>query len=206
MCYHSQQTVDAQKLENRFKAHVKDSDQDKVTGIFNGFNFPRTPIITNLEPEIIQCYSWGLLPSNKDKSFPRNKTLNARIEGIFETESYRLITEQKCLILLDGFFEWQHLDKDGKLDPMGKITKKHLVTIPNNEPFAVAGLWSVWHGNDGEEIQSYTMIMTEAKGIMRDIHNKALRMPVVLQPEIEKDWLLGKTRAKLFTDLKAVPV
>ena len=200
MCFHSQQTADAQKLKNRFKAKIKESDENLIKGIFNGFEHKRTPVILNAEPELIQCVEWGLLPAwAKDRKL-QNSTLNAKIETLSEKPSFKSVLHQKCLVIVDGFFEWKWLDDEGK------SKEKYLITMPDNEPFAFAGLWSEWKDEKGEILRTYTIITTEAKGIMREIHNTKLRMPVVLKPEIEQDWLIGKTTAKLFTDLKATQV
>ena len=206
MCYHTQQTADAQKLKNRFNAEIKETDEDQLTGVFNGFDHKQTPVILNAEPKLIQCVEWGLLPAWAKNRDLQNNTLNAKIETLTEKPSFKNVLNQKCLVIIDGFFEWQHLDKNGNPDPNGKIKKKHLITMPDNEPFAFAGLWSEWKDERGHTLRTYTIITTEAKGIMREIHNSKLRMPVVLKPEIESDWLMGKTTAKLFTELKAVPL
>lgn len=206
MCYHTQQTADAQKLKNRFNAKVKESDINLITGTYNGFEHTRTPVILNEEPELIQCVEWGLVPTwAKDKS-NQNGTLNAMIETLKEKPSYKNVLNKKCLVVVDGFFEYQWVDENGNPDPQGKFKKKHIITMPEDEPFAFAGLWSEWQDETGQILKTYTIITTEARGIMREIHNSKLRMPVVLKPEVEQDWLMGKTTAKLFTELKALPV
>ena len=45
MCYHSKQTAEAQSLEKRFKAKFE-TDEYKVQPRYNGFTFPKTPVIT----------------------------------------------------------------------------------------------------------------------------------------------------------------
>lgn len=195
MCFHSKQSADAKKLMNRFKAVLKDKDAKIQSEHYNGFEHPKTPVITNTQPDEIQLFQWGLIPPWAKDAEIQNSTLNARIETIQEKPSFKVVTHQKCLVLLDGFYEWQWLD------PKGKEKQKYLITREDHEPFAVAGLWSQWNNPSGETINSYTIITTEARGIMREIHNSKLRMPVILQPDCERDWLVGRTTAKLFTDL-----
>jgi putative SOS response-associated peptidase YedK len=51
--------------------------------------------------------------------------------------------------------------------------------------FAFAGLYDVWKDpKTGTEIQSYTIITTEANGVVGKIHH---RMPVILQKEDEEE-------------------
>jgi putative SOS response-associated peptidase YedK len=206
MCFHTKQSQDATKLENRFKAKVKEADKGSLTGIYNGFDHPKTPIITAQEPDLIQCVEWGLVPAWDNDKSKQNGKLNARIETIRELPSFKTILHRKCLILLDGFYEWQHLDKDGKPDPNGKYTQKYLITLENEEPFAFAGLWTEWIAPNGELLKTYTIITTKAQGLMVEIHNKKLRMPVILTQGNESPWLYDQTRADLDLRLKAIKV
>ena len=51
-------------------------------------------------------FSWGLLPTwAKGKSFRKN-LLNAKIETIKELPSFRGSVNNRCLVLVDGFYEW----------------------------------------------------------------------------------------------------
>ena len=98
MCFHSKQSKDAQTLEKRFKAKVV-PNEPYFSDRYNGFTFPKTPVITNHAPNMIQCYYWGLIPSwAKDTSF-RTNTLNAKIETITELPSYKNNVKNRCLIL-----------------------------------------------------------------------------------------------------------
>jgi putative SOS response-associated peptidase YedK len=59
-------------------------------------------------------YSWGLIPNwAKDDSIRKN-TLNAKIETIHEKPSFRDVIQHRCLVLIDGFYEWKWLDEKGK--------------------------------------------------------------------------------------------
>ncbi len=51
MCFHSKQSQTAQALEHRFKAKVADGISIEPT-IYNGFSFPKTPIITRQAPKM----------------------------------------------------------------------------------------------------------------------------------------------------------
>lgn len=137
MCFHSKQSKSAQELENRFDAKIERIAEFQPS-IYNGFQHPQTPVITNTDIYKIQLFHWGLIPFwAKDDSIKKN-TLNARIETIAEKPAFRDSVNNRCMILSDGFFEWQWLDEKGKQK------QKYLLTIPNEEPFAFAGLWSEW--------------------------------------------------------------
>ena len=184
MCFHSKQSQKAQVLENRFRAKFLDTDQFVPTNLYNGFSYPQTPVITNKDPDIIQLFHWGLLPNwATDISFRKN-TLNAKIETIKEKPSFRNSIHHRCLVLLDGYYEWQWLDEKGKQK------QKYLITQPNNEAFAMAGLWNTWTDRQtGEIMNTYTILTTVANEAMSIIHNSKKRMPMILKPEEECLWL-----------------
>lgn len=177
MCFHSKQSKKAQTIEKRFNAKFENAKLFQPTDHYNGFEYPKTPIITNENSNIIQMVEWGLVPSWAETDWKRNYTLNARIETLDEKPSFKNIQQNRCIILVDGFYEWK---KEGN--------KKYKYEIGvKNELFAFAGLFDV---NKGKK--SYTIITTEAKGIMREIHNTKLRMPVSLtNAEDYNNWLNG---------------
>ena len=113
MCFYYQQSKSAQELQNRFNAKFENANQYSPSN-YNGFQFPKTPVIANTETNKIQLYHWGLIPSwAKDNSIRKN-TLNARIETINEKPAFRNYVNNRCLVLVDGFYEWQWLDEKGK--------------------------------------------------------------------------------------------
>jgi putative SOS response-associated peptidase YedK len=186
MCFHSKQTKKAIELEHRFRAKFE-NETAYTPLIFNGFTFPKTPVISNQFPEKIEMMNWGLLPSwAKDIDFRKN-TLNARSETIHEKPSFKNITQQRCLVLVDGFFEWQWLDAKGLKK------QKYLIEKSDSEAFALAGLWNEWTDrNTGEILRTYTILTTEANALMSKIHNSKKRMPVILNTNQEIEWLSGK--------------
>ncbi len=105
--------------------------------------------------------------------------INARAETIAEKPSFKnAFKKRRCLIIADGFYEWK--GTKGQKQPM-------LITLPDKKPFAFAGLWEIWHKNkQAPAYRSCTIITTEASASIREIHH---RMPVILKPEVYKDWL-----------------
>ena len=110
--------------------------------------------------------------------------MNAKIENLSEKASFKHCINQRCLILTNGFYEWKWLDEKGK------EKQQYLISLPNDKPFAFAGIYSEWtNKNTGELLQTYAMITTEANPLMAEIHNTKKRMPVILTPQNENDWL-----------------
>src|SRR5262249_13729138 len=82
-----------------------------------------------------------------------------------------------CLVLADGFYEWQKV---------GSRKQPHYFHLVDGGPFAFAGLWDVWQGHDGELIESCAILTTEANEVVRPVHE---RMPVILPTEAYGAWL-----------------
>lgn len=194
MCFHSQQNKSPQEIAKRFnlpESHVP----EMVTGNFNGFDFPKTPVITNEQPDTVHLYSWGLIPHWAKDSSIRTHTLNAKIETLYEKPSFRDVVNNRCLILSDGFFEWQWRDSKGK------NKQKYLIQVPDKELFTFAGLWSEWiNPSTGLAERTYSILTTEANEVMSEIHNTKKRMPVILPQKLEQDWL-GEMPINDFSDL-----
>src|ERR1017187_9768333 len=103
--------------------------------------------------------------------------INARAETIMEKPSYkRLIKSKRCLVISDGFFEWQK-----------KADKKipYRIFLKNEEPFAFAGIWDSW-GEGENQFYSFSIITATPNKLMACIHD---RMPDILDPEDESVWL-----------------
>ena len=122
---------------------------------------------------------WGLVPFWADDTSIGNRMINARAETIATKPSFRnAFRKRRCLILADGFFEWK--GKKGRKQPL-------FITLPDNQPFAFAGLWDIWKKGGGDsDYKSCTIITTDASESIREIHH---RMPAVLKPETYSSWL-----------------
>ena len=187
MCFYSRQTKKAVELINRYNARIVNELQFEMANEYNGFAFPKTPVITNQDKSNIEHLQWGLIPFwAKDDSI-KQYTLNARIETLNEKPSFQDSVKNRCLVIADGFYEWQWLDTKGKKK------QKYLITLPHEELFSFAGLWSQWVNKEtGEVVKSYTIITTEANSLMSEIHNSKKRMPVILTRDNETEWINGQ--------------
>ena len=160
---------------------------------YNGAPTQMMAIITNEMPNKLSSYRWGLIPPwAKDISIG-NKMINARAETITGKHSFRTpLFSRRCLVPADGFYEWQ---QDENKQPFR-------IFVKNNPVFAMAGLWDRWKNLQGEIVDSFTIITTEANSFMKPIHN---RMPVILERENEKTWLLSKNPDEILQLLKPYP-
>ena len=122
---------------------------------------------------------WGLIPFWAKDAKIGYRMINARGETVAEKPSFRTaLRKRRCLILADGFYEWQKLG--------GKQKYPMRIVLKSGEPFAFAGLWETWKDPEGELIKSCTIITTAANDYLQPIHD---RMPVILPRESESFWL-----------------
>lgn len=128
---------------------------------------------------------WGLIPHWAKDVKIGYSMINARAETVASKPAFRnAFRHRRCLIPADGFYEWQAISGS-------KIKQPWFIALRDREPMAFAGLWEQWHSPKGEELESCSIIVTDANELMRPIHD---RMPVILAPGDWEAWL--KTEAK----------
>jgi putative SOS response-associated peptidase YedK len=149
-----------------------------------GFNHPKSLVITATTAEEME---WGLLPVwAKNKDLQKN-TLNARVETLAEKPSFKGSLKNRCLIPATSFIEWQWLD------PKGKKKQKYEIRMAGAGGFCFGGLYSNWlDRTTGELLLTFTIITREAEGVMREIHNSKLRMPLIVPQDYWDGWLAGE--------------
>ena len=129
-------------------------------------------------PPVAQIATWGFKPywmlSGRRKRPP---PINARAETLTDSPMFReALAGRRCLIVADGFYEWQR--------EVGNTTPAPVyIRLTSHELFAFAGLWAP--GKPGSP-PSAAIVTTQPNELMAPIHN---RMPVILRPEHELLWL-----------------
>ena len=192
MCFHFKQT----KTGNSFRSHKLIGKP--LTGVYNGFTHPKVSCVTEDDTPNISYLSWGLIPEWSKTEDIKKYTLNARIETINEKPSFR--NAKRCIIFADGFYEQKWLD------PKGRKKQKYLVEYPDSELFGFAGLYDQWVNKEtGEILESCSIVTTDAEGIMKEVHNSKLRMPVTLNIDSMSNWLNSQA-VEFFSDFEATPI
>lgn len=139
----------------------------------------------------VEAFHWGLIPSwAKDRKIA-SKMINARSETLASKNAYKSPFKKKRLLIpMDGFYEWRAGDPDGPLNAKGKPLKQPMfIHHVEDEPLAVAGLWSAWkdpEDPEGRWLQSATIVTTAANETMQPVHD---RMPVIVPAERWAEWL-----------------
>ncbi|MBD0776483.1 SOS response-associated peptidase [Maribacter sp. ANRC-HE7] len=155
----------------------------------SGFSHPDLLIYTDRSPNFPEVATWGLVPywvhDDEQRKKIWNSTLNARGETIFEKPAFKTAAHNnRCIIYIDGFYEHHHFK--GKTYPF-------FVHLKNNEPMALAGLWSEYENNEGGTSITFTIVTTKGNSLMAKIHNnpklKEARMPLLLNDTTMDTWL-----------------
>jgi putative SOS response-associated peptidase YedK len=168
------------------------TNQQLLTEAFADFTPPRellpryniapsqpVAVVANNGHKTVDFFVWGLIPSWAKDPKIGNRLINARSETLAEKPSFRsAYRRRRCLILADGFYEWQK-NSDKSKTPI-------YIQLKTGLPFAFAGLWEQWFSPHGDQVLSCTIITTGPNELMAPIHN---RMPVILPPEAYDHWL-----------------
>lgn len=165
---------------------------------------------------------WGLVPSfakraeDYDVFKGGSSTFNTRVEGAAASALWRrLLDDRRCVLLLDGFFEWKTVGKTktpmfirhndayqghtilssdsvpGKSEVTDKLTADD---GPKHAPLLLAALYDVWNEgwasgtkNPETDVETVSILTMAPDGTpMFDVHD---RTPVFLTPETAAMWL-----------------
>lgn len=186
MCYYIDISPTKEELKKNFNLDFEGKEYDS-SEILNGFSHPWVPVIKDENPTVITTANWGLIPVwAKDRNIQK-KTLNAKIETIKEKASFKNNFNNRCLVLVRGFYEWKWLDSKGN------TKQKHYLTVKNQEVFSLGGIYSHWTDEKtGEELTTFSIVTTQANELMTEIHNIKHRMPIVLYKAKEMEWLQNR--------------
>jgi putative SOS response-associated peptidase YedK len=178
--------------------------QEEIVAFFNlveNDSNPTLPLNWNIAPtneiyivrdrdreshqRVLDTASWGLIaPWQKnfvDARAGQSHAINARSESIHEKPTFRdAFRTSRCLIPATGYYEWA--------TSLGRYSPKQpfYITSENGSPLSIAGIWSSWRSESGEEIQSASIITREAVGELATIHS---RMPVFMARDRWQEWL-----------------
>lgn len=128
---------------------------------------------------VLTSFRWGLVPFWAKDIKIGSRSINARSETAATKPTFRSSFEKRrCLIPVDGFYEWERKTK-GKLP--------HYIYATDGKPLPVAGLWSSWKDPETDErLLTCTILTSAPNDLLTPIHD---RMPVVLAQDQWASWL-----------------
>ena len=166
-------------LEIRYKTKFIKSSEVAENRLPN-FNIAPThwhPVVTNEAGHPLKFFKWGLIPHWAKDHKIGSRLINARSETILEKPAFQNIHKKRCIVPFDGFYEWKR---------EGNKKVPYRIVLKDTEIFSLAGIWAIWKNPDGNIIPTFSLLTQEPNNLMAAIHN---RMPAILSPEQEKDWL-----------------
>lgn len=183
--------------------------------IESGFSHKLMAVTTTEKPHAVGTAIWGLVPhwarTSEEAKQIADMTLNAVGEEIFNKPSYKnYIGSNRCLVWVDGFYEWQHLEYKvpGKGSRMRteKEKRTHFIYMPGQQPFALGGVYSLWERPDNGHIyHTVSIITTAANTLMAEIHNSKKRMPFIVQRDDWEHWLSPMQREEIQAMIRPLP-
>ena len=153
-------------------------------------------VITQQSPKMVQFYHWGLWAQWVTNKTMAAKLINARSETLTEKPAFKpLITQNRCLVLTNGYYEWQ-LNEAKQKTP-------YFITLNQTAPFAFAGLFTTCQQpHQLMPLHSFTIITTQAVPAIAHLHQ---RMPVILTPKNYHSWLSSEISATQALQLLSAP-
>ncbi len=127
----------------------------------------------------LAAVQWGLVPEWK-KEIGDKPLINARVETVEVKPSFRSsIKRKRCLVPFTGWYEWKTVDG---------LKVPHFISHMDGDLHAFAGIWSTWHGPNGDHwLETMAIVTAASEGTMKGMHH---RKPLVVKPEQFEYWLM----------------
>ncbi|MCC7406838.1 MAG: SOS response-associated peptidase [Phycisphaeraceae bacterium] len=154
---------------------------------------------------------WGLVPHWAKDITIGSKLINARVETLAQKPAFRdALRYRRCLIPADGFYEWRtstpaeddasNARRSSRASSRGAAKQPHYIHRPDHQPFLFAGLHEHWQDPHGNELDTCSIITTDASPPLSAIYP---RMPLILPPALWQAWLDPGTHADAVAQLLA---
>jgi putative SOS response-associated peptidase YedK len=168
------------EVGRQFNAGYNDLD---LPPRYNARPGQKLPVILNSTPQNVCLALWGITPSWSNGKAIINTRKESLDTKVMFADSFK---NRRCVIPADAFYEWAVIN--GKKIP-------YLFRMKTKSIFGFAGLWQ----QDAKTKEpSFTIITTEPNKLVSKIHD---RMPAILLPHKEKEWLNGEANPALLENL-----
>lgn len=128
----------------------------------------------------VDTMRWGLLPSFAKDTKLAYSTINARLESVDTKPAFRNAwKKRRALVPATGYYEWPVID--GKKRP-------HYITLDDSPVMLFGGLYEARPDGAGGWLLTYSIVTRAADPVIASVHD---RMPLILPPEMHRDWLHG---------------
>ena len=108
----------------------------------------------------LDALTWGLVPYFTKELKKARKPINARSETIAKSGMFKAaFVARRCLVPAPAYYEWRD-------DPDGKTP--FAVARIDGEAVAFGGIWERWQSPEGEILQTFATITTDANRQLAD--------------------------------------
>jgi putative SOS response-associated peptidase YedK len=134
------------------------------------FNIAPTQLIAVIRtPRKLELLTWGI-PREA-----RPPQINMRVESIAKSAN----TQRRCLVVVDGFYEWRQAENSTVRQPF-------VLRDEGGHPLGLGGVWSKVTTKDGEILESVAVLTCPPRPPVDAIHD---RMPLIIPPADYARWL-----------------
>lgn len=228
MCYYNGQRVSRSEYIRLMELEKAVRNYDFLNkDIQEGFAYGKSAVLKPNDVksnfDIVQM-EWGFIPSYlqtredvkkmrtgyKDTNGKYQQpliTLNAKGEELLlPKKMYRQATlQRRCLVLSTGFYEWRHIFPKNKRtgEPLKTAVKyPYYINLKDQEYFYMAGIWQPWTDRQsGEQVDTVSIVTTDANYIMKQVHNSKNRMPTILNDELGWEWMMDEIPEDRITEI-----
>jgi putative SOS response-associated peptidase YedK len=197
MCGRAVRKTPARDLAKLFDAQLSLEHASRLDGSGPAFNLGPTQDLAAVrtssegERELVPLY-WGLLPPWAKADGPKRPPMlnNARSETVTDKRTFSVPFEKgrRCLVLVDGFYEWKREDRKHK--------RPFYFHRDDDAPLAMAGLWQY---NKSFDKETGTVLTCAANALMAPVHD---RMPcLLLDEDAQRLWLDPDAETPALLDL-----
>lgn len=129
--------------------------------------------------ELVEAH-WGLVPAWSNQVSKGPPIINARSETISSKPTFReAFKNSRCVILTDGYYEWQRVGKSGK--------QPFWIHRDEEKPFLLGGLLATKKQATCPDVFTATIVTKPSVGDLANIHD---RMPLAFDQSAPiKRWL-----------------
>ncbi len=123
--------------------------------------------------------SWGLVPPFIKDPGEISTLINARAETLREKPAFKnAFRYRRCILPASGFYEWKRAA--AAAEPF------YFSVAATAGQLCLAGIWEIWHGEAGEQMNSCAIITVPANRTVQKVHH---RMPAIIAPDQITAWL-----------------
>lgn len=166
-------------VQNHFNIHFSEHKHAVQLPLYNAAPGMQLPVITNQNKQVIEFFSWGLVPEWSPDPSNGEQILYAGIENVnYKATLKKTLSHKRCLIPADGFYAWRNTET-------GRIPYR--ITLSDEGIFAFAGLWDKWEDEENNrQIYTFTIITRPSSNQLSAITD---HMPLVINKADESKWL-----------------